>query len=179
MEEKKVFITYNDITKMNCDCIVNAANSSLLGGGGVDGAIHEAAGMELYKECLTLNGCNTGEAKITKGYNLKAKHIIHTVGPIYSNSKSDPILLSNCYRNSLNLARDNKIQSIAFPAISTGVYNYPLDEAMDIAITTSLNWLNENLDYKIKIIFCCYSEYDYEKYIQYCKENKVEYEIWR
>lgn len=145
-----------DITKLDVDCIVNAANKSLLGGGGVDGAIHRAAGAELLKECAKLNGCKTGEAKITKGYNLKAKHVIHTVGPIYG--VDDENLLADCYENSLNLAKEYGIKSIAFPCISTGVYGYPQDEAAEVAMRTIEKWCAENPDYGIKIIICCYGE---------------------
>lgn len=157
-------ISLGDITKLSCDCIVNAANKSLLGGGGVDGAIHRAAGPELLTECRTLHGCNTGEAKITKGYKLKAKYVIHTVGPIYSGKKSDKIMLSNCYTNSLNLAKKHDIHSIAFPAISTGIYRYPLAEAVPIAIDTVNTWLKENSDYPIEIIFTCFDQRTYDMY---------------
>jgi len=147
-----------DITRMQTDAIVNAANPSLLGGGGVDGAIHRAAGPELLKECRTLHGCRTGEAKITKGYRLKVKYVIHTVGPIYSGSAQDAQLLRNCYRNSLDLARQYDIHSIAFPAISTGVYGYPLKDATEIALATVYEWLRNNSGYEMKILFACFDE---------------------
>lgn len=161
-------IHLGDITKLDCDAIVNAANKTLLGGGGVDGAIHRAAGPELLSECRTLNGCQTGEAKITKGYKLKAKHVIHTVGPIYSNAPSDPIKLANCYRNSLELAKENGLNSIAFPSISTGVYGYPLEEATKVAVATVLEWIEQNPDYEMKVIFVCFGEKAYNLYKQYC-----------
>ena len=140
-----------DITKLSVDAIVNAANSSLLGGGGVDGAIHRAAGIGLLNECRTLGGCRTGEAKITGGYNLPAKHVIHTVGPIYSGSEQDPVDLSNCYRNSLDVAKANGLHSIAFPGISTGVYGYPKEEASEIALRTVKEWIEAHPDYDIEV----------------------------
>ena len=126
------------------------------GGGGVDGAIHRAAGPELLAECRTLHGCRTGEAKITKGYRLKAKYIIHTVGPIYSGTAEDAAQLADCYRNSLELAKTYNIHSIAFPAISTGVYGYPLDAATQIAVDTVTDWLQNHADYDMRVIFCCF-----------------------
>ena len=150
-----------DITKLNVDAIVNAANSSLLGGGGVDGCIHREAGSQLLEECRTLNGCRTGEAKITGGYNLPAKHVIHTVGPIYSGNASDPEMLRNCYWNSLEVARSNDLHSIAFPGISTGVYGYPKKEAARIALLTVKEWLEANNGYDIEVTFVSFSEEDY------------------
>ena len=148
--KNQIQVVQGDITKLDCDCIVNAANRSLLGGGGVDGAIHRAAGPELLAEC------RTGEAKITKGYRLKAKYIIHTVGPIYSGTAEDAAQLADCYRNSLALAKEHDIHSIAFPAISTGVYGYPLDAATQIAVDTVTDWLQSHVDYDMRVIFCCF-----------------------
>ena len=154
--KNQIQVVQGDITKLDCDGIVNAANRSLLGGGGVDGAIHRAAGPELLAECRTLHGCRTGEAKITKGYQLKAKYIIHTVGPIYSGTAEDAAQLADCYRNSLNLAKEHDIHSIAFPAISTGVYGYPLEDATEIAVKTVAQWLKAHADYAMQVIFCCF-----------------------
>lgn len=163
-KNNKITLIKDDITRLDCDCIVNAANNSLLGGGGVDGAIHRAAGRQLLEECKTLHGCGTGEAKITKGYNLKAKHIIHTVGPVYSGKREDEALLSSCYLNSLNLARENNIHSIAFPSISTGVYGYPVKKAVPVALRTVKNWLNSNRGYDISVIICCFDDNTYSVY---------------
>ena len=160
-----IYFDVGDITKLDVECIVNAANRSLLGGGGVDGAIHRAAGPRLLEECQTLGGCNTGEAKITAGYNLKARYIIHTVGPVYS--EGDPRcekLLSSCYHNSLELAKEHDIHSIAFPAISTGVYGYPADKAAAVALRTISSWLSENEDYGMAVIMSCFSERMFETY---------------
>jgi len=162
--ENKISLDVGDITKLDCDCIVNAANKTLLGGGGVDGAIHRAAGRELLAECRTLHGCNTGEAKITRGYNLPAKYVIHTVGPVYSGSPEDPVKLANCYRNSLELARANDLHSIAFAAISTGIYGYPLNDAVKIAVATVRKWLADHEDYGMHVIFSCFSDRVYEAY---------------
>ena len=132
----RILLVKGDITHQDVDAIVNAANPSLLGGGGVDGAIHRAAGPELVAECRTLGGCNTGDAKISKGYNLFARHVIHTVGPIYRNSGTEAALLASCYRKSMQLAQQHKLSTIAFPSISTGVYGYPITGACPIALKT-------------------------------------------
>ena len=157
-----------DITKLAVDAIVNAANSSLLGGGGVDGAIHRAAGPGLLEECRTIGGCPTGEARITKGYKLAARHVIHTVGPVYSGTPRDETLLTGCYRNSLELASQNGVRSIAFPAISCGVYGYPIEEACKIAVDTTCNFLSTDQNIE-KVIFMLFSSGDlnnYEKYLR-------------
>lgn len=150
------------VVHMHVGAIVNAANKSLLGGGGVDGAIHKAAGPKLLEECRKLNGCNVGEAKSTKAYNIKnADWIIHTVGPIYSGSIKDEMALSECYYNSLEEAYKKGCKSIAFPCISTGVYGYPLEEAVPIAVTSVVKWLSEHTGYVINIYFCCFTDEEY------------------
>ncbi len=156
-----------DITTLEVDAIVNAANSSLLGGGGVDGAIHRAAGPELLEECKTLGGCPTGEARITSGYNLPARYVIHTVGPVYSQSKPEVSrLLENCYQNSLQLAEKNQLNAVAFPAISCGVYGYPITEATPVAVNTVCAFL-EKSDHLKKIIFAMFSDKDAAVYRNY------------
>ena len=162
--DKNITIVKADITKLNTDAIVNAAGQSLLGGGGVDGAIHRAAGPELLKECRKLNGCPTGEAKLTRGYNLPAKYVIHTVGPIWSGGNSgEPDLLASCYRNSLSLAKDNELNSIAFPSISTGVYGYPFAEACKIAIREIKRFLSES-GHETEVILVTHSQKDFDVY---------------
>lgn len=153
-----------DITKLDVDAVVNAANSSLLGGGGVDGAIHRAAGLELLNECRKLNGCKTGEAKITQGYKLPAKWIIHTVGPIWrGGSNEEDMLLARCYRNSLELAVKTGIKTIAFPSISTGAYRFPLDRAAKIAVSEIEKFLEEDTSLE-KVIMVCFDEVTYNAY---------------
>jgi len=160
----RIELVYGDITKQKVDAIVNAANTTLLGGGGVDGAIHHAAGPELLEECKNLNGCKTGEVKITKGYNLPAKFVIHTVGPIWgAGNNGEDQLLTNCYNNSLKLAVDNQIKTIAFPAISTGVYGFPLERATQIAIKTTADFLISDESIK-KVIFICFDKKTYQAY---------------
>lgn len=154
-----------DITKLNVDAIVNAANTSLLGGGGVDGAVHRAAGSELLDECLGLHGCPTGSAKITKGYRLPAKYVIHAVGPVWQNGGQNEVqLLANCYTCSLDLAVERKLKSIAFPCISTGVYRFPKEKACDIAVETVRSYLAQKTHQFEKIIFCCFSPDDLALY---------------
>lgn len=167
---EKIKIIKGDVANVEVDAIVNAANTTLLGGGGVDGAIHRAAGPKLLEECKTLGGAGTGEAKITKGYNLPAKYVIHTVGPIWrGGSFNEEELLKNCYRNSLKVALENGIESIAFPSISTGAYRFPIEKAAPIAIKEVKNFLEEHKEIK-EVIFVLFSDEDLEIYQKELKQ---------
>lgn len=157
-------ITLGDITKLNVDAIVNAANETLLGGGGVDGAIHKAAGPLLLEECKTLGGAYPGDAKITHGYNLPAKWVIHTVGPRYKGTKEDETILRRCYENSLCIARSYHLKSVAFPSISTGAFGYPIAKAAPIAIGTVIEFLEKRDYLGMRVIFVLHSKRDYEIY---------------
>lgn len=162
----RILVVQGDLTALAVDAIVNAANESLLGGGGVDGAIHRAAGPKLKEECRTLGGCPTGQARITGGYNLPSRHVIHTVGPIYEGGhEGEAALLRSCYVESLTLARDYEIQSIAFPCISTGIFGYPKAEACSIAVDVARIWMRTH-DTPQSVTFCCFGEEDAALYRQ-------------
>ncbi len=162
--DKRIELIKGDITTLSVDAIVNAANKKLLGGGGVDGAIHTAAGPDLLEECRNLNGCETGKAKITRGYLLKAKHVIHAVGPVwYGGHRDETEMLASCYKSSLEIARDNKIKTLAFPGISTGVYGFPKDLAALIAVNETRRFLQKN-KYPEKVTFVTFSDEHFESY---------------
>ena len=164
--EERIEIVKADITTLKLDAIVNAANSSLLGGGGVDGAIHRAAGPGLLEECRQLGGCKTGEAKITAGHNLPAKYVIHTVGPVWNGgTRGEPELLASCYRSSLSLAVQNNVRTIAFPAISCGIYGYPVEQACEIAIKETMGFLSNEGSIE-KVIFACFGADVYQAYLE-------------
>lgn len=162
--EPQIELLKTDITRLQVDAIVNAANSSLLGGGGVDGAIHRAAGPELLEECQTLNGCPTGDAKITGGYRLPAKYVIHTVGPVWrGGTHNEDSLLISCYKNSLRLAVENSCKTIAFPNISTGIYHFPKELAAEIAVNTVKEFLSSHTELE-NVYFICFEEDNYKLY---------------
>ena len=174
----KIILYTGDITKLEVDAIVNAANPSLLGGGGVDGAIHRAAGPELLEECKTLGGADFGDAKITKGYRLPAKYVIHAVGPIWhGGTRNEDETLASAYRKSLQLAVENGIKSIAFPNISTGVYGFPKKRAADIAIKTVLDFLKEHPEIET-VIFATFARRNFKLYKEKLSELGVDYEVW-
>jgi len=166
----RIAITQGDITACDVDAIVNAANKSLLGGGGVDGAIHRAAGPELLEECRKLDGCDTGQAKITAGYRLPARHVIHTVGPVWhGGDRNEENLLADCYSNSLHLAADNDLKTVAFPSISTGAYGFPITLAAPIALRTVRERLDEHLGLE-KVFIVCFSDSDLRVYLEAARE---------
>ena len=170
--KKRIHLKTGDITQMAVDAIVNAANTSLLGGGGVDGAIHRKAGPRLLAECRTIGGCPTGEARITGGYDLPARFVIHTVGPVYSGAPRDRELLASCYRNSLTLASDNSLASVAFPAISCGVYGYPIEAACKVAVDTCVAFLAARPHPK-DVYFVVFSEKDRRVYSAYLEQRGI------
>ena len=172
--DERLIIVQGDITKQEVDAIVNAANTSLLGGGGVDGAIHRAAGPDLLEECRKLNGCATGQAKITKGYKLPARHVIHTVGPVWHGGKhGEEELLASCYRSSLALAEQHGLQSIAFPSISTGAYRFPIERAARIAVAQMGRFLERNRSFE-KIVVVCFGADVYACYQEILKEGATD-----
>lgn len=163
--KSQIIFVRGSVVMQQADAIVNAANQTLLGGGGVDGAIHIAAGSELLRECKALNGCETGQAKITKAYNIRnASYIIHTVGPVYRGVAEDAYLLAACYRNSLDLALAYRCRSIAFPCISTGAYGYPIEKAAKVSLLAAAQWLDAHPDVVMKIYFCCFNDREMAAY---------------
>ena len=170
-EKSHISFVKGSVVDMHVGVIVNAANASLLGGGGVDGAIHRAAGPELLAECRTLHGCNTGDAKITKAYNIEyADYIIHTVGPVYRGTHEDAALLASCYTKCLDIALDNGCKSIAFPGISTGAYGYPLDEAAQVSLLAITRWLDAHQDIVMNIYVCCFKDAELQAYMKLLKK---------
>lgn len=169
----QIRITEGDITQLEVDCIVNAANNSLMGGGGVDGAIHRAAGPELKEACRPFGGCPTGEARITLGFQLKAKYVIHTVGPVWNNdTQGETTLLESAYRNSLELASEHKVQTLAFPSISTGAYRFPFEKAIQIAISTTIKFLQRN-NFPTEVIFVAFGDRDFRLMNEILEGNTI------